>query len=687
MSLGIGGNRSTIIIVAVIAILFATGWETAEYRKELFLDDLSKIYESEYDVQNLSTPSPSRWWQLYVMERLFKSTPLGSYLLRKLFLKNGGHKVVEFAHAIQQSDPMNSRTGLISGKEFGMGEPLIRLSPKEYEWHTAAALESADRIHDLMSSSSDYDDQQQGQPSKRRKYRSIRDYHNAYIQKSSTPTKVFDKLIQFYKDTDARLRIMQEVDYDVAKQAAKESTQRYENGNPISIWDGVPVVIKPEIDVKGLHTTNGRQMVDSQIAKYDDIIVSRLRKAGAIIIGQTVMHEMGIQPTGYNTWYGGPVNPYDMSRFSGGSSSGSAVAVATGMVPVAIGFDGGGSVRIPAAWSGIVGLAVGYTRIPYSKSSVNVNAATKAGPLVNNIEDAAEALLLVGQPISEEEGRDSHPYHLMYGGDGPPPPHLKPRWAVSNDGDKITDDEKPVVRIGVFKDWVSHRPSQNIASVTIKDDAVYKVFEKTLSSLTSSLNDRQSPVRFEVVDFTIPRLQLQAMAHSILLTSMFTFIALNEEFRGSSARSKPNVRLEKATQVQVKLGTVFTSLELLACERIRAFATAQWRKVLMEKADVILTPMMQMTSVQRPPGSDVAGFSDLALIVEMLRYVWPGNLAGLPGLAVPTGVDSAGLPISMQVICAHWHEADCLAVGREIEKIYESERSIPPAEVFVDLLS
>ena len=137
----------------------------------------------------------------------------------------------------------------------------------------------------------------------------------------------------------------------------------------------------------------------------------------------------------------------------------------------------------------------------------------------------------------------------------------------------------------------------------------------------------------------------------------------------------------------MKLGTVFTSLELLACERIRAFATAQWRKVLMEKADVILTPMMQMTSVQRPPGSDVAGFSDLALIVEMLRYVWPGNLAGLPGLAVPTGVDSAGLPISMQVICAHWHEADCLAVGREIEKIYESERSIPPAEVFVDLLS
>lgn len=117
--------------------------------------------------------------------------------------------------------------------------------------------------------------------------------------------------------------------------------------------------------------TEGRGWGAARRMTVEDVIVRRLRAAGTIVVGTTVMHEKGVQPTGYNSHYGGPFNPYDFKRFTGGSSSGSAVAVATGMVPVAIGFDG------PAAWSGTVGLAVGFGRIPFSGTGVNLASVVK----------------------------------------------------------------------------------------------------------------------------------------------------------------------------------------------------------------------------------------------------------------------------------------------------------------------
>eukprot|EP00957_Ditylum_brightwellii_P088145 6714244-Ditylum_brightwellii.AAC.1 len=123
------------------------------------------------------------------------------------------------------------------------------------------------------------------------------------------------------------------------------------------------------------------------------------------------MHEQIIHPGGYNPFYNGSYNPYDLKRFPGGSSSGSVVAVATGMVPVAIGY-GGGSIMIPTAWSGTVGLAVGFAHFQFQNKGVNINPGVKSGPLTANVEDAAETFLLLGQPLShqEEGGRAVHPY-------------------------------------------------------------------------------------------------------------------------------------------------------------------------------------------------------------------------------------------------------------------------------------
>jgi Asp-tRNA(Asn)/Glu-tRNA(Gln) amidotransferase A subunit family amidase len=138
---------------------------------------------------------------------------------------------------------------------------------------------------------------------------------------------------------------------DVMRQAG-ESDERWRRGAPLSVFDGVPVAFKDMMDVKGHVIYEGKNpgpehAEEWRVAERDEVMVTRLRALGAIIFGVTIEVEGGVSPLGFNAHFQGPVNPYSWNRYSGGSSSGSAVVVATGIVPVAIGYDGGGSIRIP----------------------------------------------------------------------------------------------------------------------------------------------------------------------------------------------------------------------------------------------------------------------------------------------------------------------------------------------------
>eukprot|EP00808_Paulinella_micropora_P017942 g32192.t1 len=139
-------------------------------------------------------------------------------------------------------------------------------------------------------------------------------------------------------------------------QQAEESARRFKNGNARSVLEGVPVAIKNEMDVKGFPTKAGTVLFGDRPAERDATVVSRLRAQGAIILCVTNMHEYGAGVTGHNTHFGPARNPYNLAHATGGSSSGSAAAVSAGFVPLALGGDGGGSVRLPAALTGIYGI-------------------------------------------------------------------------------------------------------------------------------------------------------------------------------------------------------------------------------------------------------------------------------------------------------------------------------------------
>ena len=172
-----------------------------------------------------------------------------------------------------------------------------------------------------------------------------------------------------------------------ARTEAESARQRFARGAPLGPLDGVPIVVKDSMNVKGLPSTDGTSF-QTEPAESDAEVVSRLRAAGAIIFAKTNMHEFGIQPTGVNPHHGTPVNPWDPSRIPGGSSSGSAVAVASGIAPIALGSDAGGSIRVPAACNGLVGLKPSFGSIPLDGVSALTRDLDHVGPLAWTVEDA-----------------------------------------------------------------------------------------------------------------------------------------------------------------------------------------------------------------------------------------------------------------------------------------------------------
>ena len=181
-------------------------------------------------------------------------------------------------------------------------------------------------------------------------FASIADYARAYRDGRANPEAVAEAVLAAIADADddpRPLRAFRATNRADLMTQARASAERLRAGRPISLLDGVPVAVKDEVDQVPYGTTVGTSFMGQEPATEDATVVARLRAAGALLIGKTNMHEIGINPDGFNQHYGIIRNPYSLDCHAGGSSNGSAAAVAAGFCPVAIGADGGGSIRIP----------------------------------------------------------------------------------------------------------------------------------------------------------------------------------------------------------------------------------------------------------------------------------------------------------------------------------------------------
>ncbi|GBG86150.1 hypothetical protein CBR_g41054 [Chara braunii] len=325
----------------------------------------------------------------------------------------------------------------------------------------------------------------------------IRDYHNAYMKGKITPTEVAERLLRFCEQSRKEaipMNFFTQINPDDVRRQAEQSTQRYKSGSPLSVLDGVPIAIKDEIDCLPYETTMGTTWMGRALpVQQDATCVARLRECGAIIAGKTNMHEIGMGTTGQNVHFGTPRNPYNTSRYTGGSSSGSAAVVSAGLVPAALGADAGGSIRIPASLCGVVGLKPTFGRVNAKNGSFHlVPSVCVTGPICGTVEDT----LIMYAALAGKGPQDQPPSVL-----GTKPdrmlilPDLGPSYSAGMPAWGVLDG----IRIGKYNQWF------NLA----RSDIV-EACESALQAFAKTYNGR-------VMDIVIPELAEMLNAHRVTI--------------------------------------------------------------------------------------------------------------------------------------------------------------------------
>ena len=457
-------------------------------------------------------------------------------------------------------------------------------------------------------------------------FASIFDFVNAYRNGSSTPEVVAKKVLDSIEASDAGdmpLKAFIAVNRDDVMRQARESTERIKVGKPLGIFDGVPVAIKDEIDMTPYPTTVGTAFLGKTPAKEDATVVARLRSAGALLIGKANMHEIGINVTGLNPHHGTTRNPYNANHFTGGSSSGSATAVAAGLVPVAIGADGGGSIRIPASFCGLVGLKATFGRISEHGAYPLDWSIAHIGLLACSAADTALTYAVIAGP----DPRDPTSLHQ-------PLPTLK-GW---------DDRNLKGLKLGVYWDWFRHADAEVVAAC----EAMLRDYEK---------------MGCEIVEIVIPNLEANRIAHSVTITSEMAQ-AMHATYDEHHREHGLDVR------VILALARQFTATDYVTAQRIRTRMIQHFKNAF-QQVDMILTPTAGIAAPEIKKGALPDGESDLTTTIEIMRFTTAANMTGLPAISFPVGYTQKGLPIGLQVIGRAWDEANLLRMALAAEQVVE----------------
>ncbi|KAH8098629.1 hypothetical protein JL720_1587 [Aureococcus anophagefferens] len=461
--------------------------------------------DGAYDLVDVAAPVAAGW-RLRVLAGLFRVDALYPALARFLLNANGVDRVRSLARAVPERVPSRPL-------------PLVRLGAAEYERQVAAAAAWSPDVA----------------PRRRRRW-SVEDYARAYRSGATTPAAVAEALLAAVPRLEAALgRVFAHCDAaavragsggDAAlrgRRAAVGFRRRPRGRQGHDRRRGLPQVLG-----RSLPAGPGRAATRRRAA----------RDAGAIVVGATVMTEFGISPIGWNAHYGGARNPWDADRCAGGSSTGSAVAVAAGLLPVAVGFDGGGSVRVPAALTGLYGLAAGFARVPFRTEAPC--SMTHAGPFATTARDAELALVyaLISAPAADGEG--THTTTTLY---RPPPPSgaEPPRRMRLGVLRGAIDDSEPDVRDAVEAALAALAEDHELVDVAIPH------------LMTLCARRRRPPFRPRGTD--APR---RSLAHSMTLSSEMAFMH-DAEF---AADGDPP--LEDSTRVALAMGRNLLGLPSLS---------------------------------------------------------------------------------------------------------------------------
>ena len=449
--------------------------------------------------------------------------------------------------------------------------------------------------------------------------------------KEVSPVDIIDAHLARIEATEPMLNSFITLLPEEARAAARRAEQEIQSGNYKGPLHGIPVALKDLFNTGGVRTTSGSRIFDNFIPERDCTVAARFHQAGAILLGKLNMHQFAYGPTGENPDYGHMHNPWDLDLITGGSSGGSGSAAAAGQCTITTGSDTGGSIRIPAALCGIVGLKPTYGLVSRYGLTPLSWSLDHPGPMVRTVEDAALSMNVIA-------GYD-------------PKDVASARVEIPDYTTALTGDVRGL-RIGMVREYFE-APLDPEVDRSVRDAI----------GVLESLGAVVTEVSFPMFNDS------QAISGAILMSEA---AAYHRDLLASDGE-----KLYPPVRVRLEAGLFVSAADYLRAQQARSLFDRQARELL-EQVDLLAGPTEPVTAPLLLAERVQAGEREVGTTGALTQYTRPYNLTGSPAISVPCGFSEAGLPMALQLAGRPFDELTVLRAAHAYEQATEWHSRRPP---------
>lgn len=450
------------------------------------------------------------------------------------------------------------------------------------------------------------------------------------MKKEISPVELVDAALDRIKSVDSTLHAYITV-YEQARDVAKAAEIMIAAGHALGPLHGIPLALKDNIALKGLRTTAGSKILADWLPDTDATVASRLRSAGGIFVGKLNMHEFAWGGTSNNPHYGAVRNPWNTERFAAGSSGGSGVAVAARMCWGALGTDTGGSIRLPSAINGIVGIRPTYGRVSNHGIIPLAWSMDTAGPMARTVEDCALMFSVIAGHDANDPTTAKIPVQDYLGG---------LRTGVKG------------LRIGVVPGYFFHHLQK----------PVFDAIKRALST-------------FESLGAVIKDVEIDNI-HGNISAQLTIESCEPSTYHQRWLRERPQDYGDDVRTL-LEVGEMLLATHYLQAQRYRALLRQEFMNAF-RQVDVFVCPTLPFTATRVGEMKVVIeNGEEEDMLSAIMQFTGVPSLTGLPSLAVPCGFDPDGLPVGMQIIGRPFDEATLFQAGMAFQSVTDFHRRAP----------
>ncbi|KPK99562.1 MAG: glutamyl-tRNA amidotransferase [candidate division Zixibacteria bacterium SM23_73_3] len=431
-------------------------------------------------------------------------------------------------------------------------------------------------------------------------------------------SSVFDQIKKANPNTNAYVTLLKEQ----AKESAKRIDDRRSKGENLGALAGLPVAIKDNICTRGVRTTCGSKILSNFVPPYDATVVRRLKEADAVIIGKTNMDEFAMGSSNETSFFGLVKNPFDSQRIPGGSSGGSAAAVALHMATMALGSDTGGSVRQPASLCGVVGMKPTYGRVSRFGLVAFASSLDQIGPITKDVKDCA----LLSSLICSHDPKDSTSL-----------PEAESNFTESLEGDV------KYIKVGIADEYFGQGLDEEVKEAVMKGITLLEKLGMKVEKISLPHTDKAIATYYVLAtaEASSNLARYDGVKYGFRPEEELDLSQMYKKTRSEGFGAEVKRRIILGTYV---LSAGYYEAYYAKAQKVRTIIREDFSKAF-EKVDVIITPTSPTTAFRIGEKID----DPLTMYLSDI-YTTSANLAGIPAISVPCGKDSKGLPIGLQIM-------------------------------------